>query len=64
MDEQFCVPDYDLQEYDYMTGECSECFNYSRYINEDLLCPKCVNKHELENFDQLEEDIKKERQNI
>lgn len=48
LDEQFAVPDYDLKDEDYIAGECSECFNYSRYLNVDMLCPKCVNKHESE----------------
>lgn len=63
LDEQFTVPDWDLKDEDYIVGECSECFNYSRYLNVDMLCPKCVKKLELD-FDQLEEDIKKERKDI
>lgn len=41
MDERFCVPDFDLEDDDYVAGECFECHGFSRLLDVDMLCPKC-----------------------
>jgi hypothetical protein len=45
MDERFVVPDFDLTDDMYVAGECAECWRESRFLNADMLCPKCAAQH-------------------